>query len=383
MIKKLLFMVLLTIAGVFLNGCMQEKSSINPAETTNQPVLTTMPATNQPNNITHGGINQSPTVISKTTPVKRDRVELGNFGYGYYDRTIRNFQNQPEITWDEISNKDGLNHSRPDTNVVFQEFIDQKKFEMTDLNVIRRRFEMASEYKDKYDYGVFLLHEEVFHPVIRVEWGYSDMRNWKIEGSENFDGVRVKLFKTWYIEKYNSWDQNWWNEIVSANNYNEPVVQKWSKEYGFNLYEAWDKHMKNLGKKSAIIGLNGLTSDPFSNEFEYYFPSPMWEYVTANYDLLFTYMDPINLSEVAESENQVKSLRKKFNYSKKIAHILTSSFRNKQKWNETVAFEEFKIIYPYVDVIMVYPYADEWKNPKIPYPPILVDFSRRFNETNN
>jgi len=32
--------------------------------------------------------------------------------------------------------------------------------------------------------------------------------------------------------------------------------------------------MKNLGKKSAIIGLNGLTSDRFSNEFEYYYHHP-------------------------------------------------------------------------------------------------------------
>jgi hypothetical protein len=87
-------------------------------------------------------------------------------------------------------------------------------------------------------------------------------------------------------------------------------------------------------------------------------------------------------SEIKESENQVKGLRIKFIYRGKIAHILTSSFRNKQTWNETVAYEEFKIVHPYVDVIMVYPYADEWKNPKmkIPYPPKLSNFSRKFNE---
>ncbi len=354
MIKKLVCIGLLTIAVVFLNGCVQEKVSNKPAET----------------------INQS------TQHIKPNRVELGNFGYSYYSQTIRDFQNKSEISWDVILNEDGLVYRRPNTTVVFQDFIDQKKFEMTDFSGIRSRFDMATKYKDKYDYGVFLLLEEVFHPVIRVEWGWSNISSWKIEGSDSFEGVQVKLFKTWYIEKYKTWDQKWWNTIVSTNNYNDPIVRKWSEEYGYDLYKAWNKHMENLSKKSAIIGLSGLISDPFSNEFEYYYPSPLREYVLSNYDLLFTYMDPINSSEIAESENQVKGLRKKFNYRGKIAHILTSSFRNNLKWNETVAFKEFKSVHPYVDVIMVYPYAEEWNNPHIPYPPELINFSRRFSEKN-
>jgi hypothetical protein len=371
MIKKLVSIGFLTIAVVFLSGCVQEKAFIKSAETINQSITATSTV-----------INQSSKVTPTVQPIKPNRVELGNFGYSYYDRAIRDFQNQPEINWDVILNQNGLVYRRPNTTIVFQDFIDQKKFEMTDLSRIQSRFEMATKFKDKYDYGVFLLMEEVFHPVIRVEWGWSNMSRWKIEGSDNFEGVQVKLFKTWYIEKYKKWDQNWWNNIVSNNKYKDPIVWKWSEEYGYNLYEAWNKHMKNLSKKSAIIGLNGLTSDSFSNEFEYYYPSPMREYVVSNYDLLFTYMDPINSSEIIESENQVKDLRKKFNYRGKIAHILTSSFRNKQAWNETIAFEEFKIVHPYVDVIMVYPYADEWNNPKIPYPPKLINFSRRFNEKN-
>jgi len=383
MIKKLIFIGLLTIVLVFLNGCLQEKASIKPVENVNKSAKVSPAPINQSTIVTPTVINQSSKVTPTVQPIKPNSVELGNFGYSFYSQSIRDFQNHPEISWDVILNRNGLVYIRPNTTVVFQDFIDQKLFEMTDLRGIRSRFDMATKYENKYDYGVFLLLEEVFHPVIRVEWGWSNMSSWNIEGSDNFEGIQVKLFKTWYIEKYKTWDQTWWNEIVSTNNYNDPIIRKWSEEYGYDLYEAWNKHMKNLGKKSAIIGLNGLISDSFSNEFEHYFPSPIREYVLANYDLLFTYMDPINSSEIVESENQVKGLRKKLNYRGKVAHILTSSFRNKLKWNETVAFEEFKIVHPYVDVIMVYPYADEWNKAKIPYPPKLINFSKRFNEKNN
>jgi hypothetical protein len=186
--------------------------------------------------VTPNVINRPTMATPAVLPKKPNRVELGNFGYSYYDQAVRDFQNQPEISWDVIFNQNGLVYKRPNTTVVFQDYIDQKKFEMTDFSRIRRRFDIATESKDKYDYGVFLLLEEVFHPVIRVEWGWSNMSSWKIEGSDNFEGVQVKLFKTWYIEKYKTWDQAWWNNIVSTNKYNDPIVWKWSEEYGYNLY---------------------------------------------------------------------------------------------------------------------------------------------------
>ena len=344
--RRLIFPGLLIISIIFLTAVVEEKDSIEKAETVN-------------------------------------KIELGNFGYCFYNKTISDFQNQHEIVWDVILDQDGLIHRRQNTNVVFENFIEQNKFEMTNLNYIRKRFEMAAENKNNYDYGVFLLQEEVFNPVIRVEWGYSNMSLWIIEGSESFEGIKVKLFKTWYIKRYGSWNQSWWDKIVSANDYNDPIVREWSTKYGLNLYKAWNRHMKNLGKKSAIIGLNGITSEHFSHEFEYYFPSPIRKYILKNYDLLFTYMDPMNSSEINRSEKQVKDLRRKYNYSGKIAHLLTSSFSSGQKWKQNVAYKEFKAVHPYVDVIMVYHFAKQWHDPEIPYPPILINFHKKFRETNN
>lgn len=315
------------------------------------------------------------SLLSKT-------VELGNYGFNHYDLKIRNLQNKPELKWDVITKNDGLVYRRPNTIVVFQDGINnQKSFDITDFPTIRRRFDIASRNKDKYDYGVFLLMEEVFHPGMRVAWGQSNISDWKIEGSDTFAGVKVKLIKTWYMDKYRTWNQTWWDHIVATDDYRDPIVWAWSAEYQYNLHKAWHLHMKNLGKKSAIIGLVGIREDNFSTAFEeIYYPSPIWEYIIANYDLVFTYRYPRTISEISKSEDDVEQLRHKYNYSGKIAHILTNSFMDwKWNWNETIAFEEFKRVYPYVDVIVVFSYADtrDMNDPKIPYPQKLIDFSGR------
>lgn len=97
MIKKLVCIGLLAIVVVFLIGCVQEKAFIKPAETINQSTIETPTVINKPTMAT-------PTVL----PIKPNRVELGNFGYSYYDQAVRDFQNQPEISWDVILNQNGL-----------------------------------------------------------------------------------------------------------------------------------------------------------------------------------------------------------------------------------------------------------------------------------
>ena len=59
MIKKLIFIGLLTIVLVFLNGCLQEKASIKPAETVNQSAK-----------VTPAPINQSSMVTPTVQPAK-------------------------------------------------------------------------------------------------------------------------------------------------------------------------------------------------------------------------------------------------------------------------------------------------------------------------
>ena len=111
------------------------------------------------------------------------------------------------------------------------------------------------------------------------------------------------------------------------------------------------------------------------------YPSPMWQYVTANYDLIFTYQYPTCVSSgcsrpISKSVDEVKQLREKYNYKGKLVHILTSLWPNGDGTdNEIVQFEEFKAVSPYVDVIVGMPYANVQVNPpQISYPSRLIKF---------
>jgi hypothetical protein len=314
-------------------------------------------------------------------------IEIGNFDYaGLSDVTT--FQNDARLTWDVYGRTSTLLMQRTEIKRVYQNFLDPTRWKgLTDLDLIQSRFDLATQYKDYYDYGVFLLQEEVYQPKKMCSWGYSRLSDLNIEGTRTFAGVTVKLLKDWYIEKYGTWNQAWWDSIRSANNYDDAKFSEWSGDYAYGLYRAWKNHTNSLGKKTAIIGLIGARDFQANNDvnaiLNSFYPSPIKEYILANYDLLILYKYPMNLEQVAWEEDFVKKLRAI--YSGKIGVILTSAFSDfNWEWSEEVAFEEFKRVYPYVDVIVVYHHADlrDWNNPKSPYPPYLIKFYESISTLN-
>lgn len=122
--------------------------------------------------------------------------------YNYYRPEIRAIQNQPEITVHFIGQASGLQWStNPNITRILQTY---KQFTLTDLIEINNRFNKARTYAAHYDYGTFLLQEEVWHPLLQVWWSQKKLSDWAIEGTltswgqgvENSPSVREGMNRT-------------------------------------------------------------------------------------------------------------------------------------------------------------------------------------------
>jgi hypothetical protein len=353
-------LIVFLILAVLISGCTGQKTATSTS--TSSPILALIPDPKIP------------------------KIAIGNWGYGS-DGDL-SFQNDPRLTWDEVVSP---NNIRPNVTSIWQQPIYSGLIPQTNFNFMRSRFDLATKNKDKnWTYGTYLLLEELFHPSVRAKWfpSIEGLKSWDIEGNETFAGVNIMHIKPWYIAKYGKWNQYWWDRVKAGNEYNDRIVWAWSVYYGYNLHKAWHLHMRSLGKKSAIVGIIGLDGMDWFETFTY--PSPMWQYVTANYDLIFTYQYPGCVSSgcsqpISRSLDEVKLLREKYNYKGKLVHILTSLFPNGVGTdNEIVQFEEFKAVYPYVDVIVCMPYTNvnvdpPGIDPKLPYPPRLIKFYNSVN----
>ncbi len=305
------------------------------------------------------------------------------------------FMDDPKMTW----NWWGKPPTKHNTTNCFQKYELSGTYKLTDLAWVKSRFDLAVTYKANYDYGTWLLVEERFHPsAISACWQRDTTSGWLIDGKATFVGIEVKLLKTWIIEdKGLVWNQSWWDNYKTAagcsqGDYNDPLVREWSIYYGYGLYRAWHTHMRNLGRKSAITTMfwNGTPQSQYDTQFKNrFYPSPIWQYIITNYDLINCYQYPQNMAEVQNSINQVKYLRQTLGYKGKISLILTTSFRsmNNPPWQEAVAWEEFKGVAPYVDVIMAYGHAQDPRTfpaydqtlPAIYYPEFLIKFLNNYN----
>ncbi len=329
----------------------------------------------------HGNSKETSLTV-RYKPIPSTALKIGNMGYG--DWGYASFQNKPNLTWDLLGNLDMI---RPGNTIIWEKKV-KNSVPTTNFTFIGSRFDLATQNRYKnWTYGTYLLDEELFHPSVRAQWFPTEegLKTWDIEGSAIFAGVTIKHLKPWYIQKYGIWNQTWWDGVKSTNKYDNPIIMNWSVYYGYNLHKAWNLHMRSLGKKSAIVGAIGL-NDMYTFE-RWFYPSPMWEYLINNYDLIFTYQYPECVTktltpnckrDVLQSEQEVKQLRERYDYKGKLIHILTTKFSDGSGTdNETVQFEEFKAVAHYVDVIMVYPYTNFtgtplWLQP--PYPPRLIKF---------
>jgi len=310
--------------------------------------------------------------------------------YNYYRPEIRAIQNQPEITVHFIGQISGLQYStNPNITRVFRSY---KQFTLTDLAEINNRFNQARNNATKYDYGVFLLQQEVWHPSLQVSWSQKKLTDWAIEGTLTLpNGAILELLKPWYIRTKGAWNQSWWDTIKATNNPWESTVKAWSAYYGYTLLKAWHEHMRSLGKKSAMLGLCGFRETPenFRNLVKNnYYPGEMFNYFIQNYDLQTTGIHPTTMAKIPDDILWAKVLRTEWGYKGKIVHILSSCWSDGWgcPWNEMVAKEDFRQVAPYVDIVLAHPFADtsEWKVPAtdipkhIQYIPIVIQWMKEY-----
>lgn len=310
--------------------------------------------------------------------------------YNYYRQEIRNIQNQPEINVHYIGQVGGLQYStNPNIIRILENY---KSFTLTNLTEINRRFNLARDNASKYDYGVFLLQQEVWHPLLQVWWGQKKLSDWAIEGTLTLpNGTVLELLKNWYIRTKGTWNQSWWDTVKTANNSNDSIIKVWSAEYGYKLLRAWHEFMHSLGKKSSMTGLCGFRETPenFRNSVKNnYYPGQMFNYFIQNYDLQTTGIHPTTLEKIPNDILWLEVLRNEWGYKGKILHFLPVCWSDNWgcPWNITVAKEDFRQAAPYVDMMMAEPFADTsewlvstWDIPNhIQYIPIVIEWMKEY-----
>src|SRR5574337_643825 len=145
--------------------------------------------------------------------------ELGNYNLAAWaNSTILPMQSLPEITVDSFYTASGLNYARPNTTKVLQNqpplntttAINGTIANMTDLVEIQKRFDLAETYKDMYDYAIFMVLEEFYHPQVTTRWHPTvvTLATYYIDGTITIEGVQIDLLKQWYTAKYGSWNQS-------------------------------------------------------------------------------------------------------------------------------------------------------------------------------
>jgi len=313
--------------------------------------------------------------------------------YNYYRPEIRAIQNQPEITVHYIGQISGLQYST-DPNII-RILESYRSFTLTDLVEINRRFDLARDNASKYDYGVFLLQQEVWHPLLQVWWSSRTLSDWTIDGTLILpNGTLLELLKPWYIRTIGEWTstvQTWWDNIKTANNSQDPTIKVWSAYYGYTLLKAWHEYMVSLGKKSAMAGLCGFSETPenFRNSVKNnYYPGEMFNYFIQNYDLQTTGIHPNTMEKIPNDILWLTVLRNEWGYKGKIVHFLPCCWSDNWgcPWNEAVAKEDFRQALPYVDIMLAEPIADtsEWlvSTNDIPnhvqYIPIVIEWMKEY-----
>ena len=330
----------------------------------NTPISTPAPTTPTPAPTTPTPAPTTPTPIT-------GKPELGVF-----NRESVASVDDPLMKWQTIASSSGLLSYPKSTGVNFNLWSDWSKStsKWTDIGptgFIQNRFNLANKYKDEYEYAPFLLHEEMFGPIALSTWA-EPLNTWELEGKATFNGVEVKLLKTWIIEnKGQAWNQAWWNGLKAGSG--DPLLKEWEVYYTTNLYKAWNEYIHSLGKKSMVIGLMPTQNSNYDADIKYQMPA--YNYVLANYDAIVDYSYPTSSAKVSYSLNKIKYLKSKYTAPNgKLLWILTGTFSDMSwTWSEAVAQSEFNAVAPYADAIITYPYTNMGSRTN-PYPKYLLEF---------
>jgi len=330
-----------------------------------------------------------PTPMPTSTSVQNTVIKLGIYG------VMKNIPiTDSKITYITTNSLTAVLEARPGTHVIFQAAYiggpgtsKLTQWPVTNIEWVKSRFDYYEQIKDKpWEYGTYMGMEELFHPAIMAQWWsnpsggskgrYEALATWTIDGELNMYGINVKALRPWYISKYGSWNQTWWNNAKSSNNYKDPIVWEWSIYYAGKTYEMWNLHMHALGKKSFIGGINALSDkisfDELKSSLIYIWGEDNFNYILNNYDGYAAYQYPECISVLSSS------CRRNITWSTTTASYLNSVAKGKIVWiltahwpdsqgtdDKKVQLAEYKAVMPYVDVITL-PYMSQMY--ATPYP---------------
>ena len=208
-------------------------------------------------------------------------------------------------------------------------------------------------------------------PIALSTWA-EPLNTWQLEGKATFNGVEVKLLKTWIIEnKGQAWDQAWWDGLKGGSR--DLLLVEWETYYTTNLYSSWNEYVHSLGKKSMVIGFMSPQNSNYGEDMKYEMPA--YDYVLKNYDAIMDYSYPRTASEVSFSLGKIQYIHSKYTAPNgKLVWVLTGTFSDwSWTWSKSVAQAEFNAVAPFADVIIGYPYTNMATRTN-PYPPYLIEF---------
>ncbi len=321
-------------------------------------------------------------------------VEIGNNDYASLGQQAIDRQNDPRLTWDYIAAHQNMSYSRIAQGIktvgytVSGTVNNPSNFKFTDLVMLKSRFDLATTYKNAYNYGAYLFNEELASPIISANWFGSKqaLSTWTISGSIVLAGITIELIKTWYERTKGVWNDTWWSGVVVSNNVNDAIVKEWNAYYTMQLLISWKAHMTSMGKGAALV-FWGINSNQVGTEdLKSCYTSPGLQYILSNYEVITIYKDantlgPTDLGNkkisTADTGRDVAALRAIYNGI--IAVHLTTCYPDGWgcPWTEAVAFDEFQRIKAAgADVIVINPSATwaHWDPNEIPYHPYLYKF---------
>jgi len=325
-------------------------------------------------------------------------LQIGNYDIGGWTTTAEKDQWDIRLTFDiNVTSSLLDDRIRPGVEFGWQQnwkepLITQVNGGMINFAWVQGRFDNATALAGRpWTYGAFLLYEETWSPASRTNWpgNLERFEYWDIEGSAIFAGITVMHLKPWYIANIGTWNESWWTGIKITNNRYDSIITRFSGYYLSKLLDAWHIHMHNLRKKSLFIGPVGIPAGSGPSgmiQFESVdlFPTPSWISLL-QYDMLLVYQYPTCIDcvyngvmqrPITASLDVVDKLRNKYGYNGQLAWLLTSIWPDGLGTSDIVVQEEeFKIVAPYVDVILVTHKADMtiWPG-TILNPPRLIQF---------
>jgi hypothetical protein len=227
-------------------------------------------------------------------------VALGNFQRFY---NSQNSQNNQMITYDTFTDTGSLALSRPNTTKIYEAF-NLKGFSWR-KSYIQSIFQKAYANRNKADYFVFLLQEEIYLPSQSSGWqhipnDYKKDKTYTIEGST----IHTDRGEVHYL-----------NDLLRA----------WHK-FIYNLKDSKGNIMK---KKVAIIGCpRGYYPVP-KTIFEQLYHTDNLKYIAKEYDMVYLYRYPStgnSLKTGYRAKELINYWRNSLKFKGKINYVVDTYF---------------------------------------------------------